>query len=194
MNPIGDLFGLGFDTATEVALLVLSSTAVVSGLPFYAVLSLPLLFAAGMSFFDLLDGCFMNFAYGWAFSSPMRKIYYNLVITGLSVGVAVLIGAVEVSSLIGQELNFSGPVFSSLQGLNINTMGFVVVGVFAITWAGALAYWKLGRVEERWESDAARARFEAALTPGDDRLAQRNSADGKGSLPIAEPALARPGF
>ena len=81
MFPVGVLFGLGFDTATEVALLVLSGTAVASGLPFWAILSLPLLFAGGMCLFDTLDGCFMNFAYGWSFSRPVRKIYYNLVVT-----------------------------------------------------------------------------------------------------------------
>ena len=92
MYPIGFLFGLGFDTATEVALLVLAGTAVVGGLPFYAVLSLPILFAAGMSLFDTVDGCFMNFAYDWAFARPVRKVYYNITITGLSVFVAVFIG------------------------------------------------------------------------------------------------------
>ena len=103
MYPIGFLFGLGFDTATEVALLVLAGTAVVGGLPFYAVLSLPILFAAGMSLFDTIDGCFMNFAYDWAFARPVRKVYYNLTITGLSVFVAVFIGAIELLGLLGQE-------------------------------------------------------------------------------------------
>ena len=93
MYPIGFLFGLGFDTATEIALLVLAGTAVAGGLPFYAILSLPILFAAGMSLFDTADGCFMNFAYDWAFAKPVRKVYYNLTITGLSVFVAVFIGA-----------------------------------------------------------------------------------------------------
>ncbi len=92
MYPIGVLFGLGFDTATEVALLVLAGSAVVGGLPFYAILSLPILFAAGMSLFDTVDGCFMNFAYDWAFAKPIRKVYYNLTITGLSVFVAFFIG------------------------------------------------------------------------------------------------------
>ena len=99
MYPVGVLFGLGFDTATEVALLVLAGSAVVSGLPFYAVLSLPLLFAAGMSLFDTADGCFMNFAYDWAFARPVRKVYYNLTITGLSVFVAFFVGAVEILGL-----------------------------------------------------------------------------------------------
>ena len=101
MYPVGVLFGLGFDTATEVALLVLAGTAVVGGLPFYAILSLPILFAAGMSLFDTIDGCFMNFAYDWAFSKPIRKVYYNLTITGLSVFVAFFIGTIEILGLIG---------------------------------------------------------------------------------------------
>ena len=103
MYPVGVLFGLGFDTATEVALLVLAGSAVVGGLPFYAVLSLPILFAAGMCLFDTIDGCFMNFAYDWAFAKPIRKIYYNLTITGLSVFIALFIGTIEILGLIAQE-------------------------------------------------------------------------------------------
>src|ERR1700742_3194859 len=101
--PIGFLFGLGFDTATEIALLVLAGTAVAGGLPFYAILSLPILFAAGMSLFDTADGCFMNFAYDWAFAKPIRKVFYNLTITGLSVFVAFFIGTIEILGLIGSE-------------------------------------------------------------------------------------------
>ena len=108
MYPIGVLFGLGFDTATEVALLVLAGSAVVSGLPFYAILSLPVLFAAGMCLFDTADGCFMNFAYDWAFARPVRKVYYNLTITGLSVFVAFFIGTVEILGLIEQEYRLGG--------------------------------------------------------------------------------------
>src|SRR6201992_4081659 len=103
MYPIGLLFGLGFDTATEVALLVLAGSAVVSGLPFYAVLSLPILFAAGMCLFDTIDGCFMNFAYDWAFAKPVRKVYYNMTVTGLSVFVALFIGTIEILGLISGE-------------------------------------------------------------------------------------------
>jgi nickel/cobalt transporter (NiCoT) family protein len=152
MYPIGILFGLGFDTATEVALLVLAGSAVVGGLPFYAVLSLPVLFAAGMSLFDTADGCFMNFAYDWAFARPVRKVYYNITITGLSVFVAVFIGAVEVLGLLGQEGSLSGPGWSWLENFNINTAGFVIVGVFVLTWAVALAVWRFGRLEQRWEN------------------------------------------
>ena len=98
--PVGVLFGLGFDTATEVALLVLAGSTAVAGLPWYAVLCLPVLFAAGMSLLDTIDGTFMNFAYGWAFSKPVRKVFYNLTITGLSVAVAFVIGTVELLSVL----------------------------------------------------------------------------------------------
>ena len=104
MYPIGVLFGLGFDTATEVALLVLAGGAAAAGLPWYAILCLPILFAAGMSLMDSIDGSFMNFAYGWAFSKPVRKVFYNITITGLSVAVAVVIGTIELGGLIASEL------------------------------------------------------------------------------------------
>ena len=148
--PIGVLFGLGFDTATEVALLVLAGSAVVSGLPFYAILSLPILFAAGMSMFDTADGCFMNFAYDWAFSQPVRKIYYNITITALSVFVAVFIGLIEVIGLLGQEGNLTGPGWAWVEDFNINRAGFVIVGVFIVTWAVALGIWRFGKIEEKW--------------------------------------------
>jgi nickel/cobalt transporter (NiCoT) family protein len=157
MYPIGFLFGLGFDTATEVALLVLAGTAVVSGLPFYAVLSLPILFAAGMSLFDTADGCFMNFAYDWAFARPVRKVYYNITITALSVFVAVFVGAVELLGLLGQESNLTGSGWSWLANFNINTAGFVIVGVFVVTWLVALGIWHFGKLEQRWENGAAGA-------------------------------------
>ncbi len=150
MYPIGFLFGLGFDTATEVALLVIAGTAVVSGLPFYAILALPILFAAGMSLFDTLDGCFMNFAYDWAFSKPVRKVFYNLTITGLSVFVALFIGGVESLGLLGQEGHLHGGFWTLIEGFNINTAGFFIVAVFVVTWAAALAVWRFGHIEERW--------------------------------------------
>ena len=152
MYPIGFLFGLGFDTATEVALLVLAGTAVVGGLPFYAILSLPILFAAGMSLFDTADGCFMNFAYDWAFAKPVRKVYYNLTITGLSVFVAVFIGAVELLGLLAQDASLNGSFWSFLEDFNINTAGFVIVGVFVLTWIVALGVWHFGRIEQKWEA------------------------------------------
>ncbi|MDA8292726.1 MAG: HoxN/HupN/NixA family nickel/cobalt transporter [Actinomycetota bacterium] len=162
MYPIGVLFGLGFDTATEVALLVLSGTAVASGLPFYGILSLPILFAAGMSLLDTADGCFMNFAYGWAFSRPVRKVYYNITITGLSVVVAFLVGTVEIASLLSQELHLSGSVARFFERFNINSAGFAIVGLFVVTWVVALAIWRFGRIEQRWDEAAAAARAERA--------------------------------
>ncbi|HVA43258.1 MAG TPA: HoxN/HupN/NixA family nickel/cobalt transporter [Acidimicrobiales bacterium] len=150
MYPVGILFGLGFDTATEVALLVLSGTAVASGIPFYAILSLPLLFAGGMSLFDTLDGCFMNFAYGWAFSKPIRKVYYNIIITALSVVAAFIIGTIEVLGLLQNELKLSGRFWDDMAHFNINTAGFIIVGMFVVVWVIALAVWRFGRIETRW--------------------------------------------
>ncbi len=155
MYPIGLLFGLGFDTATEVALLVLSGTAVASGLPFWAILSLPILFAAGMSLFDTLDGCFMNFAYGWAFSKPVRKVYYNIVITGLSVAVAFVIGTIELLGLLSSELNLSGSFWNVMANFNINAAGFLIVGLFVLTWVVALSVWHIAGIEERWQPAGA---------------------------------------
>src|SRR6266568_2239194 len=152
MYPIGLLFGLGFDTATEVAFLVLAGTAATSGLPLIAVLSLPFLFAAGMSLFDTADGCFMNFAYDWAFARPVRKVYYNLIITGLSVFVAFFIGTVEILGLVGQQAHLTGAFWAFLAGFNINRAGFVIAGVFVITWLAALAVWRLGQIEEKWDA------------------------------------------
>ena len=157
MYPIGVLFGLGFDTATEVALLVLAGTAVIGGLPFYAVLSLPILFAAGMCLFDTADGCFMNFAYDWAFARPVRKVFYNLTITGLSVFIAFFIGTIEILGLIGQEANLSGGFWDFMANFNINKAGFVIVGIFVLTWAVALSVWRFGHIEQRWDLAAAKA-------------------------------------
>jgi nickel/cobalt transporter (NiCoT) family protein len=155
--PVGALFGLGFDTASEVALLVLAGSAAVGGLPFYAVLSLPILFAAGMCLFDTIDGCFMNFAYDWAFAKPIRKIYYNLTITGLSVFIALFIGTIEILGLVAQELNLSGGFWGFMQNFNINRAGFIIVGVFVATWIVALAIWHFGDIEQKWEAQAAQA-------------------------------------
>jgi high-affinity nickel-transport protein len=157
MYPIGALFGLGFDTATEVAFLILAGTVVVSGLPFYAILSLPILFAAGMCLFDTADGCFMNFAYDWAFARPIRKVYYNLTITGLSVFVAFFIGSIEILGLVGQEAKLSGGFWSFLGHFNINAAGYVIVGVFVVTWVVALAIWHFGKIEQRWDNGPAGA-------------------------------------
>ena len=156
MYPLGLLFGLGFDTATEIALLVLAGSGAASGLPWYAILCLPVLFAAGMSLLDTIDGSFMNFAYGWAFSKPVRKVYYNLTITGLSVAVALLIGTVELLGLLAEKLGLHGFFWDWVAGLDLNIVGFVIVGLFFATWIVALLVWKLGRIEEKWTAGLAR--------------------------------------
>nr|WP_243869057.1 HoxN/HupN/NixA family nickel/cobalt transporter [Streptomyces liangshanensis] len=150
MYPLGLLFGLGFDTATEIALLVLAGSGAASGLPWYAILCLPVLFAAGMSLLDTIDGSFMNFAYGWAFSKPVRKVYYNLTITGLSVAVALIIGTVELLGLLTEKLDLHGAFWDWVGGLDLNIVGFVIVGLFFATWVVAMAVWKFGRIEEKW--------------------------------------------
>jgi high-affinity nickel-transport protein len=152
MYPLGCLFGLGFDTATEVALLVIAGGAAASGLPFYAILCLPILFTAGMTLFDTIDGAFMNFAYGWAFSEPIRKVFYNLAVTALSVSVALLIGTIELSSVIADGLDLTGEPWDSISGIDQNLIGYAIVGLFVLIWAGALAVWRLGRIEERWSA------------------------------------------
>jgi high-affinity nickel-transport protein len=150
MYPIGLLFGLGFDTATEVSLLVLAGGAAALSLPWYAILTLPVLFAAGMSLLDTIDGCFMNVAYGWAFSQPVRKVYYNITITGLSVAVAVIIGTIELLGILTDLLHLtSGPV-AAVGRIDLNHVGFVIVGLFAATWLVSLLVWRFGRIEQRW--------------------------------------------
>ncbi len=153
MYPVGLLFGLGFDTATEVALLVVAGGAGAAGLPWYAILCLPVLFAAGMSLMDSIDGSFMNFAYGWAFSKPVRKVFYNLAITALSVAVALVIGTVELGGLVASELKLSGSFWRSVETVNINMLGFAIVALFVITWTIALLIWRFGHIEERWSAN-----------------------------------------
>jgi high-affinity nickel-transport protein len=150
MYPLGVLFGLGFDTASEVALLVLAGGAAAGGLPLYAIVCLPVLFAAGMSLLDTIDGAFMRFAYGWAFARPVRKIYYNMTVTGLSVAVALLVGSIELASVLVDRLQLSGGVWDALAGMDLNLVGYLVVGLFVLTWAVAIAVWRFGRIEERW--------------------------------------------
>jgi len=152
MYPLGLLFGLGFDTATEVALLFLAAGAAGAGLPFYAILCLPVLFAAGMSLLDTIDGSFMNFAYGWAFSEPVRKVFYNLTITGLSAAVALIVGTTELLALAAGELGLKGGFWSAVSQVNINTLGYVIVGLFVVTWAIALLVWRFAGIEERWRA------------------------------------------
>jgi len=149
---VGLVFGIGFDTATEVVLLAATAYAAIQGLPYYAVLALPLLFSGGMMLFDTLDGCFMNFAYGWAFARPVRKVYYNLVITALSIGAAFLIGTIEILGILTSEVHLHGAFWSLMANFNINVAGFCIAGLFVAVWAAALAYWRWGNVEVRWTS------------------------------------------
>lgn len=154
MYPLGLLFGLGFDTATEVGLLVLAGTSVIAGLPWWAILSLPFFFAGGMSLLDTIDGSFMNFAYGWAFSQPVRKVYYNIVITSLSVGVALFIGGLEILQVIAGQLNLTGGIWDRALDFNLNSAGYYIVISFVLVWAAALLIWRYGRIEERWHTRA----------------------------------------
>ncbi|MGC2486000.1 MAG: HoxN/HupN/NixA family nickel/cobalt transporter [Acidimicrobiales bacterium] len=152
MYPVGVVFGLGFDTATEVALLATTALLASKALPWYSIMCLPILFTAGMSLLDTLDGCFMNMAYGWAFLNPVRRIYYNLTITGLSVAICFFIGTIEVLGLLPHELHWRGGFWHFMENFNINAAGFIIVGMFILTWGGAMVIWKYGRVEEKWSS------------------------------------------
>jgi high-affinity nickel-transport protein len=144
LYPLGVLFGLGFDTATEVGLLALATGAATHRVPVLAVLSLPILFAAGMSLLDTADGAFMSHAYGWAFSHPVRKAYYNLTVTSLSVTVALGIGTIELLHVLAP--------WAWVASLDFGTLGYLIVALFVLTWATSIAVWKLARVEERWSA------------------------------------------
>jgi nickel/cobalt transporter (NiCoT) family protein len=148
--PVGALFGLGFDTASEVALLVLAGGAAGAGLPWYAILCLPILFAAGMSLMDSAEGAFMTLAYGWALADPVRRVYYNITVTGLSVLVAFVIGTIELGGLMAEHLNLSGAFWSEWKSIDLNALGFMITGLFAVTLLLAAAVWRLGRIGERW--------------------------------------------
>src|SRR5579859_6699932 len=152
MYFVGMAFGIGFDTATEVVLLTATVYAATSGLPFYAILALPLLFAGGMTLFDTLDGCFMNLAYGWAFARPVRKVYYNLVVTGLSVAAAFLIGTVEMLGILTSELHLRGGFWDFMANFDINKAGFTIAGLFLVVWAVAIAVWRFAGLESRWDN------------------------------------------
>ncbi|WP_067531939.1 HoxN/HupN/NixA family nickel/cobalt transporter [Nocardia crassostreae] len=155
MYPVGVLFGLGFDTVTEVGLLVIAGGAAATGLPWYSILVLPVLFSAGMALFDSLDGSFMSYAYDWAFARPVRKIYYNLIVTGLSVAVALLIGVQEIISIFVEKLDITSGFVAWIGNLDLGDLGFIIVGLFVLTWAVAIAVWRLTDVEARWERDLA---------------------------------------
>jgi high-affinity nickel-transport protein len=150
MYLVGFLFGLGFDTASEVALLAISAGAASQGIPFLAVVSLPIIFAAGMTLMDTTDGAFMAKAYSWAFSNPIRKVFYNLTITGLSVFVALFVGLVELLQIVIKRGNLSGGLWDVVGRLDFANMGFFIVGAFVVTWLAAFSIFKLRRVDERW--------------------------------------------
>jgi high-affinity nickel-transport protein len=150
MYPIGFLFGLGFDTASEVALLAISAGAASQGLPFAAIVSLPLIFAAGMSLMDTTDGAFMAKAYSWAFTNPVRKLFYNMTMTGLSVFVALFVGLVELAQILVKILQLEGEPWDAIGGFDLGSLGFIIVGSFVVAWVIAFAIFKTRRVEERW--------------------------------------------
>lgn len=150
LYPVGLLMGLGFDTATQVALLVLAAGTAAFTLPWYAILVLPVLFAAGMSLFDAADGVLMTRAYGWAFLQPIRKVYYNLTVTMLSVVVALFIGVIVLAGLIVDRLGIESGPLAAIGSLNLESVGFMIVGLFVAAWLIAVAVWRLGRVGTRW--------------------------------------------
>lgn len=155
MYWVGLLFGLGFDTATEVGLLTTAGIAASQALPLAAILVLPIVFAAGMSLMDSADGILMCGAYGWAFTNPLRKVFYNLTITSLSVVVALLVGTIELASIITDRLlDLHSGAWGALQRLDSQTMGFAVAGLFVTCWAVSAGVWHWGRIEERWSSGA----------------------------------------
>lgn len=151
---VGFLMGLGFDTASQVALLVLAAGTAAVTLPWYAVLVLPVLFTAGMSLFDSADGIFMARAYSWAFLKPIRKVYYNLTITVLSVIVALVVGVIVLTGLLVERLDITSGPLAVIGAANLDFAGFVIVGLFVVSWIVALAVWRFGRIEERWSAQA----------------------------------------
>lgn len=151
--PLGFLFGLGFDTASEVALLALSAGAVKSSIPTLGILALPILFAAGMSMMDTADGVFMKSAYHWAFSTPLRKIYYNLTVTAVSVVAALLIGMIELTQVLSSKLHFQGMVWKWFEKIDFGWLGYALVGLFLLSWLISYFIWKYFRIEQRWGSN-----------------------------------------
>ncbi len=145
--PLGFLFGLGFDTASEVALLAISANAASQAMPFTVILSLPILFAAGMSLMDTADGVFMTTAYNWAFSTPLRKVYYNLSVTGISVVAALFIGLIELAQIVTPKLGLNGGAWGWIQSLDFGGIGYILVGLFVLSWGFSYLLWKVLRLE-----------------------------------------------
>jgi high-affinity nickel-transport protein len=151
MYWIGMLFGLGFDTASEVGLLTTAGVAATQAPPLSAILSLPIVFAAGMSLLDSADGVLMCGAYGWAFDNPLRKMFYNLTVTGLSAVVALFVGTIEIISIVTSRwLGIHDGVFGAIQSIDFQTMGMAVAGLFAFSWLASAVVWRFGRIEQRW--------------------------------------------
>ncbi len=148
--PIGFLFGLGFDTASEVALLTLSAGAAQNSLPIYGILSLPILFAAGMSLMDTVDGIFMTTSYNWAFDKPIRKVYYNLTVTAISVFAALFIGMIELAQIIIPKVGLQGGIWACIEGLDLGNLGYILVILFILVWGISYFAWKFFHIEERW--------------------------------------------
>lgn len=157
LYPVGLLMGLGFDTATQVALLVLAAGSAAFALPWYAILTMPVLFAAGMSLFDTIDGVVMTRAYGWAFLTPVRKVFYNLTVTVLSVSVALGIGSLVLVGLLVEQFDFSNGPLAWLAGLNLDYVGFAMVVIFLLAWATALVAWRKFGIEAKWEQQVRSA-------------------------------------
>ena len=173
MYPLGLLFGLGFDTASEVGLLAMTAGASAGDLPIGGVLSLPILFAAGMSVMDTTDGVLMSKAYNWAFLNPLRKIFYNITTTSLSIAVALVIGTIELLQVFIHVLKLKGGLFDSVAGLDFGLLGYFIVGLFVFGWALSVALWKLGHLERR---------YGVATSPGDSAAhVHAHSHDGRGA-------------
>jgi len=146
---VGFLFGLGFDTATQIAVLATSASATAQGLPWIAVLSFPILFTSGMCLMDTLDGFFMSSAYQWVLTSPLKKVYYNITITGLSILAAGVISIIEVGQVFAQEEGLNSGFWGWLQNLDFGIMGYILVGLFAAVWIGSLIGWKMLHLDEK---------------------------------------------
>jgi high-affinity nickel-transport protein len=141
---------LGFDTASEVGLLAMTAGASAGDMPVPAVLSLPILFAAGMTIMDTTDGILMSKAYDWAFVNPLRKIFYNITTTGLSIAVALLIGTIEILQVFIGMLDLHGPVLDIIASLDFGILGYLIAGLFLLAWGLSVALWKFGHIEERY--------------------------------------------
>jgi len=148
MYPVGVLFGLGFDTATEVGILGIAASQAGKGLPIFFILIFPLLFTAGMCLLDTTDGILMLGAYGWAFLKPIRKLYYNLNITLVSVLVALVVGTIEVLSIIAMEFHLSGGLWNSLANLDFSILGTIIIGIFIVSWAASSIIYKVKKYDD----------------------------------------------